>query len=242
MRKIKRNIALKAGENMEKIVLVGGGGHCKVVIDAIILDENYKIIGILDPKLPAGSNVLGVPVLGGDELLRKIKKQGVKNAFISMGSVGDCSARKKLYEKIKKIGFEFPVIEHPRAVVAGDVEIEEGTFIAASATINPGTRIGKNVIINTSASVDHDCVIGDFAHIAPGVVLSGGVKVEKEIHVGTGVKVTQYAAINESCIKKCFGSRNEKLVKAGSLVYTDNRGNTYIAPMQHSKGVGEKDA
>ena len=191
----------------EKIILIGGGGHCKVIIDAIKSAGKYAIKGVVDPGLNKGSKVLGVEVLGGDDKLQEHFDKGVKNAFISVGSVGDCTVRKNIFEKVSAIGFVFPAIIHPRAIVAQDVEIGAGTFIAASATVNPGTVIGKNVIINTSSSTDHDCDIGDFVHIAPGVTLSGGVKVGAETHIGTGVNVIQNIKIGE----KCF-------VAAGSLV------------------------
>ncbi len=205
----------------EKIILVGGGGHCKVVIDAIKKAGIFEVEGVLDPAQT--DDILGVKICGNDNKMKELFEKGIKNAFITVGSTGDCSLRKKLYKKAKDIGFEFPVIIHPRAEIADDVggEIGCGTFIAASATVNPGTKIGENVIVNTSASVDHDCVIGDFAHIAPGAVLSGGVEVGEEAHIGTGANITQYARIEKG-----------ELVKAGSLVFKSNtRKKTYVWPM-----------
>ena len=198
---------------MERIVLVGGGGHCKVIIDAIIKSGKYDIEGVVDPELREGvDEVLGVPVLGDDDELFDLYTRGVKDAFISVGSVGDCSLRRSLYKKVSKIGFNFPVIIHPGAVIAEDVKesIGKGTFIAAGAVINPGTHIGENVIINTRSSIDHDCEIGDFVHIAPGVTLSGGVKVGAETHIGTGANVTHYRNIGRKC-----------MIKAGALISKD---------------------
>lgn len=190
-----------------KIVLLGGGGHCKVVMDAIQKEGKYKIAGIVDPGLNPGETVMGVKVLGGDNILESLKKKGIKYAMVTVGSVGDCTIRKNLSESIIEAGLEMPVIIHPAAVVADDVEIGPGTFVAASATINPGTKIGHNTIINTSSSVDHDCEIGDFVHIAPGVTLSGGVKVGDSTHIGTGASVTHYIEIG----KKSF-------ISAGVLI------------------------
>ena len=184
---------------MEKIVLIGGGGHCKVIIDAITKSGGYEITGIIDPK-KKGEEVSGIPVLGGEEVLEDLYKEGIKNAFIAVGSVGDCSARKNIYEKVKGIGFNLPAVIHPAAIIANEVEVGDGTFIAASATVNPGTTIGKNAIINTSSSIDHDCQIGDFVHIAPGVTLSGGVKIGDETHIGTGASVVQYITIGKGCM------------------------------------------
>lgn len=181
------------------MVLIGGGGHAKVVIDAVKNSDRYEICGIVDPKLPQGTSVLGIKVLGGDGILRGIFKKGIENAFIGIGSISDCSLRKKIYGDLKRIGFRLPFIAHQKAVIAEDAEIGEGTFVAAGAIINPGTTIGRNAIINTSSSVDHDCTIGDFVHIAPGVILSGGVRVGEETHIGTGAKVTQYVTIGKRC-------------------------------------------
>ncbi|NQT95551.1 MAG: acetyltransferase [Candidatus Omnitrophica bacterium] len=181
----------------DKIILVGGGGHCKVVIDAIQKSGSFEIYGIADSSLPKDETVLGIKVLGDDTILEELLKDGIKYAFISVGSIGNCGVRKKIYENLKDIGFELPVIIHPNAVKASDVETGEGTFVAAGAVINPGTKIGKNVIINTRSSVDHDCAIGDFVHIAPGAILSGGVKVGDEAHIGTGAKVIQSLEIGK---------------------------------------------
>jgi UDP-perosamine 4-acetyltransferase len=192
------------------IVLVGGGGHAKVIIDAIKCAGKFGIYGIVDSILPEGTSVLGIKVLGGDSELPKIFKQGVKYAFISVGSLGDCSARKRIAENLEKIGFKLPVIAHPKAVIAQDVRLGDGTFVAAAAVINPATKIGKNAIINTSSSIDHDCEIGDFVHIAPGVTLSGCVKIKDEAHIGTGASIVQKITVGAKV-----------MVKAGTTVKHD---------------------
>ncbi len=197
---------------MEHIILIGGGGHSKVVIDAIKTSRQFDIYGILDSKSPKGTHVLGVKVIGSDVLLPQLFKKGIRNAFISIGSIGDCRHRKMIYNKLKKIGFSLPVIIHQKAVVAKDVHVEEGAFVAAGAVINPGTKIGRNTIINTSASIDHDCVIGDFVHVAPGVTLSGGVRVGGYTHIGTGANVIQYIKIGKCC-----------MISAGAVVYHNIR-------------------
>jgi len=191
------------------LILIGGGGHGKVVADAIKCSGKFDIHGIIDPALKKGDTVLGIEVLGGDEILKDIYDNGIKYAFIGIGSIGDCSVREKVYTNLKDIGFELPVITHPSSVIAKDVRIDEGTFIAAGSVINPGTVIGKNVIVNTSTSIDHDCKIGDFVHIAPGVTLSGGVKVGYSVHIGTGTNVIQCITIG----KRAFIPAGETAIK-----------------------------
>ena len=198
-----------------KIVLLGASGHCKVIIDAICSRGLYKIAGVVDLNCNYKSKILGIPVIGNDDILPKIFDSGIKNAFVAIGSMGDCNLRKKLYKKIKKIGFRLPVISHAKSIIAKDVQIGEGTFIAAGVVINVGTEVGRNSIINTSASIDHDCRIGDFVHIAPGVTLCGGVEVGNETHIGVGASVIQRIKIG----KRCF-------VKAGSLVKSNQPDNS----------------
>lgn len=181
----------------QKLIIIGGGGHAKVIIDAVLAGEKYEMYGIIDQKLVVGTKVLGVPVLGTDEILPELYGEGIKNAFMGVGSIGNTSARRTIYEKLKNIGFELPVIIHPKAVVGQEVAFGEGTFVAASATINPGTKIGKNVIINTSSSIDHDCNIGDFVHIAPGAVLCGTVSVGENTHIGIGANIIQSIKIGK---------------------------------------------
>lgn len=183
-----------------RMVLIGGGGHAKVVIDAVKSSKNYSIYGIVDPSLKPGGSVLDVKIIGGDDLLAGIFKKGITNAFIGIGSIGNCGIRKKIFNNLKDIGFRLPVIIHPNAIVASDVKLGEGTFIAAGAIVNCGTVIGRNAILNTASSVDHDCVLGDFVHVAPGATLSGCVKIGEETHIGTGAAVIQCLNIGIGCI------------------------------------------
>jgi N,N'-diacetyllegionaminate synthase len=205
---------------IKEIILIGGGGHCKVIIDAIESSGEFSIYGIVDQVLPEGASVLGVKVLGKDDILPELFERGIRYSFIAVGSVGNCDIRKRIYANLKKIGFKLPVIIHPKAVISKYVRIEEGAFVAARAVINVGTSIGKNAIINTSSSVDHDCNIGDFVHIAPGATLSGSVKVGDETHIGTGANVIQSVSIGKKC-----------MIGAGSTLRKDLKdGQAYLQP------------
>lgn len=196
----------------KKIVLIGGGGHCKVVMDAIRNSKEFTIYGIVDPKLSMVKLISGVRVIGADDMLPKLLKKGIRNAFIGVGSIGNCEIRKRIYRKLRKNGFHLPVIIHPKAVLASGVKIGNGTFVAAGVVINPGVKIGENAIINTSSSIDHDCVIGNFVHIAPGSTLCGGVAVGDETHIGSGANVVQNINIGKKC-----------LLKAGATLFQDMR-------------------
>src|SRR3989339_1257695 len=185
---------------MKNIILIGAGGHCKVIIDAISRGKKFRIAGIIDTKDKIGEKVLSIPVIGTDADLAAIYKKGVKNCFISVGSVGDSSLRQKLYRKASEIGFAFPNIISKNSIVSKHASMGCGNFIAPGAIVNAGSVIGNNCIINTGAIVEHDCVIGDFAHIAPGAILSGGDKIGNFAHIGNGASVKQYTTIGSNSI------------------------------------------
>ena len=195
---------------MKGIILVGGGGHCKVVISVLRDIEEYEIVGISDIEENLGKEILGVPIGYTDDQLERLRRKGVEYALVTVGSVGDPSKRVNLFHYLKSLGFTLPIVVSPKAVVSEDVELGEGTVVLPGAIINPGAKIGKNAIVNTGAIVEHDCVIGDHTHIAPGAVLSGNVYVGCCSHVGAGANVIQNIKIGAHTI-----------VGAGAVVVKD---------------------
>jgi sugar O-acyltransferase (sialic acid O-acetyltransferase NeuD family) len=200
----------------EQIIVLGGGGHAKVVIDALNAYGKYKIAAVLDPSLKKKSKVLGVKVGGGDVELSCLFDIGIKNCVVAVGSVGNIDVRKRIYLKAKKLGFIFPVIIHPQAVVSKNASLGEGTFVSAGAAINPGVAIGVCCVINTGAVVEHDCTLGDFVHVSPNATLCGNVTVGDGTHVGAGATVIEGFAIG-----------NNSLIGAASLV-AGNIGNGWL--------------
>jgi UDP-perosamine 4-acetyltransferase len=191
------------------VIVLGAGGHAKVLINALQLCA-VEILGITDPDPRLfGQEVLGVPILGSDEVLGNYVPQQVQ-LVNGLGSVGLPRARIRLFDACKKLGFVFATVVHPSAIVAGDVRLGEGVQIMAGAILQPGVCLGANVIVNTRGSVDHDCTIGSHAHLAPGVTLSGEVQLGIGVHLGTGVSIVQGVRIGEFSI-----------VGAGSLVLKD---------------------
>ncbi|MFQ5771927.1 MAG: acetyltransferase [bacterium] len=184
---------------MDKIVLVGGGGHAKVIISIIKKIKKYEIYGYVD-KIHNG-NILGVPYIGDDDVLKElIAQQKVTKAVLCVGQISDQFKRYRLYKQLVEMGFAFPTIVSPNASINEAVEIGEGTVVMDGVVINSGAKIGRFAILNTQASIDHDCEIGDFVHIAPGVVLSGGVKVGNYCLIGAGATVIQYKRIGNNCV------------------------------------------
>jgi len=181
------------------VLIVGGGGHAKVLIDILRLCST-KILGILDadPK-KIGARILGVSVIGGDEAFAAYRPEDIL-LVNALGSVGLPEARKTLFERLKKKGFRFATVIHPSAILASDAVLGEGAQIMAGAVVQAGTRLGANTIVNTRASVDHDCNIGDHVHIAPGATLSGDVHIDNCTHIGTGATIIQGIAIGKNCV------------------------------------------
>jgi UDP-perosamine 4-acetyltransferase len=199
------------------VIILGGGGHAKVLIEALKTSKR-TILGITDAD-PAKHNMLimGIPVLGDDGAVLHHLPGSIR-LVNGMGSVNVPRARTALFEKFKSKGYAFVTVVHPSAVIASDVALGEGAQIMAGAVIQPGSTIGMNTIVNTKASVDHDCSIGDHVHISPGVTLSGDIRVADEVHLGTGATVIQGIRIGRN-----------SLIGAGSVVVTDVPENTEYA-------------
>ncbi len=172
------------------IVIIGGGGHAKILIDAIRSQGAYKIAGIVDSALKRGSRVMGVPVLGPDKEIGRLGKRKIYLA-LGVGSARATEEREKIYKKFTGQGFLFPAIIHKRAYVPKGAKIGAGSQVMAGAILQPDAEILENVIINTSGIVGHDSVIGAHSHISIGAVLGGNVAVGKCSHIGIGANVLQ---------------------------------------------------
>jgi sugar O-acyltransferase (sialic acid O-acetyltransferase NeuD family) len=175
------------------IVIIGGGGHGKVIIDAINCCGEFEISGILDPRLPVGSKVLGYPVLGDDEKLKELGfpgKDSERVAAIGVGSIGDNSIRAHLHAKAIGLGYCLPTITHPTAIISPFSEIGEGSHFLAGAIVNACATVGENCVINTSSIVEHDCEVGDNVFTGPGVVLCGSVTIGRDVFIGANSCIT----------------------------------------------------
>lgn len=192
---------------MKDSILIGGGGHCRSILDSIKDNEEFNIVGILDSYKPIGEIVNGVEIIGRIEDAENLYKKGIRNVFIAIGSLGETNLRESLYDKLKKIGFEFPIFIDKSTVISSNTTIGEGTFIGKGVIINTDTEIGKNCIINSGTVIEHDCKIGDFVHLAPNSTLSGGVIVGDRSHIGTNTTIIQYRNIGK-----------DTLIGAGSVV------------------------
>lgn len=189
------------GDGMKRVVGVGAGGHAKVVLEILRLLDGYELVGLLDPRQELrGTEVLGVPVLGDDSLLPDLYGQGIRHAFIGLGTAGDTEPRQRLYQRVRTAGFQLVDAIHPQATIAMSAEIGHGPTVMARAVLNAAACLGENVIVNTGAVVEHDCIIGDHVHIATGAHLAGNVRVGDGAHVGLGASILQGITVGRRAV------------------------------------------
>lgn len=175
------------------VIIIGGGGHSKVLINSLKL-IGREIIGITERNNSAAP-ILDVPIIGNDSAVYSFHPSQIE-LVNGLGSVSSVRHRAAIFDHFSKRGYQFSTVIHPAAIVASDAKLYQGVQIMAGAIVQPGCLIGKNTILNTRASVDHDCKIGSHVHIAPGVTLSGNVHIAEGVHIGTGAIVIQEIKIH----------------------------------------------
>jgi sugar O-acyltransferase (sialic acid O-acetyltransferase NeuD family) len=188
-----------------QLLLVGGGGHCKSVIDVIEQENSFTIAGIIDKKELVGQKMLGYEIIGCDDDLNDLF-QTFKYAVVTVGQIKSPDLRIKLFNQLKTIGFETPSIISPRAYVSKYATIDSGTVVMHDALVNTNVSIGKNCIINSKALIEHDSVIGDHCHISTGAILNGGTVIMQGTFFGSNAISKEYTIITE-----------RSFIKAGSV-------------------------
>jgi len=208
------------------VILIGFGGHAKVLIEILQL-LRIPIVGATD-IVSREELSPHVTLLGNDEIILQYKTDSIR-LVNGLGSVDSTRRRKMTFERWSKEGYSFATLAHPSATISSNAQIHDGAQIMAGAIIQAGSRIGENTIINTGASVDHDCDIGSHVHLAPGVTLSGKVTVGDETHIGTGAIIIQGIRVGINC-----------LVGAGSVVLDNipDRSVVYGNPARVVKTLG----
>lgn len=185
---------------MKKVVIIGSGGHAKVVIDIILqrqkkLNDDISIEGILDDNFIEGEKkkLFQIPVIGKIDKIKEFSED-----IYYVVAIGNNEIRKKIAEQYRDV--KYITLIHPNSVIAEEVQIEEGTVIMAGAIINPYTKIGKHCIINTGSTIEHDNDLSDYVHISPSATLCGGVKVGDTTWIGAGATVIQGIEIESHVI------------------------------------------
>ena len=193
---------------MARIVVLGGGGHAKVLI-SLLKKSGWQILGYTDGQ--DRGPLLGVPYLGDDRVLPGvIATYPSCSAMIGLGKIDASPARVGLQREIRALGFDAPVIVSPRAVLNEEVELGAGTAVFDGAVVNSGTVAGEHCILNTNSTVEHDCRLGDNVHIAPGATVCGTVVIGNDCMIGAGSTLAPNVAVCPRC-----------LIGAGSTVVAD---------------------
>ena len=189
---------------MKPLLFIGGGGHCKSVIEAAE-SAGYRILGVLDLPDKLGKGVLSAKVIGTDEDIPYYVDRA--EFVVTVGFINNPATRIELYNKVKEAGGRLATIIASTAYVSKYASIGEGTVVMHHAFINAGAQVGKNVIINTFANIEHDAVVGDQCHIATGTMVNGDCKVGNNVFIGSQSVLSNGIVIGDDIV-----------VGAGSLV------------------------
>jgi sugar O-acyltransferase (sialic acid O-acetyltransferase NeuD family) len=186
----------------DKIILIGGGGHCKSVIDVIESGNKFQILGILDDDVnKIGSYILGYKIIGTGKDLEKFRNQ-TDFAIITIGQVKNPEPRIRYYNLAKDLGFSLPKIVSSFAIVSKHAKIGNGTVIMHGAIVNASAKVGENSILNSKSLVEHDAIVENNCHISTGAILNGGVVVGENSFIGSGAICREYIKIpKQSFIK-----------------------------------------
>ncbi len=201
----------------EKIILIGGGGHCKSCIDVIEQEGRFEIYGIIDLPEKKGEKILGYPILGNDEDIDLLSKT-YNSFFITIGQIKSPELRKKLFNKLKALNVNLPIIISPSAYVSKYAQISEGTIIMHNAVVNAEAEIGKNCIINSCTLIEHEARVGDFCHISTNSVLNGQCKVGEECLIGSGTILANNIEICSKCLISSGSVVLRSIIDSGTYI------------------------
>ena len=183
--------------DQKNLILIGGGGHCKSVID-VAESAGYKILGILDMPEEVGRSVLGYTMIGTDD---DIPQYADKAEFIiTVGFIKNPSIRVRIFEKVKQAGGKLATIVASTAHVSRYATLGEGTVVMHQAVVNAGAKIGEDCIINTCCNIEHDAVIGDQCHISTGAMVNGDCIVGERVFIGSQSVLANGIIVGEDII------------------------------------------
>ncbi len=197
-------------DEYDKLVLIGGGGHCRSVLDSILASHRFGEIVITDETMEQDSMVMGCRVIGTDAMLPELRAKGFEYAFISVGSIKSPELRIRLAKMATGMGFHFPVICDPTARVSPFAVIGEGAFIGKGVILNAESEVGRHCIINSGAVLEHGSRVEEFSHVSVGSIICGNSHIGLGSFIGAGSIVIQDVSIG-----------NHVIIGAGSTVLSD---------------------
>lgn len=189
------------------LILVGGGGHCKSVID-VAESSGYTILGILDRSEEVGKQVLGYPVIGIDDDM--VEYADKTDFLVTVGQIKSPDLRIKLHKMIKEAHCHLATIIASTAYVSKYATIGEGSVIMHQAIVNADAHIGKGCIINTASIIEHEARVGDYCHVSTGVTINGGATIGNDSFIGS-----------QTVINQCVTVGNRAIIGSGSAVIND---------------------
>jgi sugar O-acyltransferase (sialic acid O-acetyltransferase NeuD family) len=200
------------------VVVLGGGGHARVLIDCLRHDPAVRVCAVLDPNPDLwGTTCLGVPVRGNDDQLDELVREGVSLFVVGFGGTAQNGPRRRIFERGLLHQLKPLTVMHPTATCSTWATIGPGCQLLPGCIINAGAELGVNVTVNTGAIVEHDCRIGNHVHVATGARLTGAVHVGDGAHIGAGSVVRQSIVIGEDAVVGA-GAVVVKNVERGQVV------------------------
>lgn len=214
--------ARKTSKEMGSIIVIGGGGHAKVVISILRKLRRYRILGYTD--LRNCSTLLDVPYLGNDSaILEMTGETRARSVALGVGQVGLGKRRQEIWARLRSAQMSFPSVISPDAIVNEDVILGDGVVVMDGAVINPGAKLGLGVIANTHCTIEHDVTLADWVHVAPGATISGGVTIGQFSMVGAGAIVIEGKTIAAEIIVGAGATVVDDLTEPGVYVGTPAR-------------------
>lgn len=202
---------------MQAIVVVGGGGHARVVISILRKLGCYQILGYTD--LEDKGTLFDASYIGSDRELEALTTRSRElNAILAVGQVGLGKPRSELWARFQPFALRFPFIVSPDAIVNERVKGGEGAVVMDGAVINCGATLGRGAIVNTNSTIEHDVVLGDWVHVAPGATICGGVTVGSFSMIGAGATVIEGTKIGSNCLIGAGATVINDLVESGVYV------------------------
>ncbi|MGD1895208.1 MAG: acetyltransferase [Cyclobacteriaceae bacterium] len=199
---------------MHKLILVGGGGHAKSVIDVIETQAQYQINGIVDRPEKVNSTVLNYPIVAADSELESLNRED-QYFLLTVGQLTSAQLRVQLYKRITGFGGKLATIISPLAHVSAHAQVGPGTVVMHQAIVNAGATVGRNVIINTRALVEHDATVGDHCHIATGAIINGDVFIGEGVLIGSHATIKQGVSIAKGSVIGAHTYVHQSISKPG---------------------------
>ena len=201
---------------MIRLLLIGGGGHCRSCIDVIRLTDQYEIVGIIDVKDKVGQQLDGVNIIGTDDDLTKFLPE-IDEVLITVGKLGRSEKRKRLYSHAQRLGGKFATVISPRSHVSSTANVSPGSIIMHDVCIDPGVKVAENCIINTKALLVHDSMVGAHTHVSTRATINGVVEVGSNVFIGSHAVIFNHCHIGDNAV-----------VGGGLIVKTDVLANTRL--------------